>query len=524
MSTLRAVGAIALRRPAVARLDVRALGATAVMAPLAALVALSLVMRTRDIHAGFWIDEGLSVGIASHPFLEIPKLLSQDGSPPLYYLLLNAWVALVGTGEAATHALSLIFAVLAIPAGLWAGWTLFGARAGWICAGLAAFNPFLTAYAQETRMYSLIATLALVAAGAFTHVFVFGRRQYLPLFTLVLTVMLYSHNWSLFFAAAGVMALVPCLAAAADRRPLMKDAALGFGVAAVLYLPWVPTLLYQVEHTGAPWAEAPGGMTPLRDLSRLLGGDGAAIAALLVAGTGLAAVLARRASRERTAALSLMALTVGTLALAWGTSQLSPVWTTRYLAVIVGPLLILAALGFARAGRFGVAGLVLVLVLWVDFRAGDTKSNVREVSAVSAPRLAPGDVVLSTHPEQVPVLNYYLPSGVRYATPLGPVSDPDVMDWRDALPRLRSRPAARALTPLLDRLPPGRRLLFVRPITNRGGWNAPWTKLVRQRSAQYRRVLANDKRFASDPVTPIPQGGRDRQLLRVVLYEKVRSG
>ena len=44
----------------------------------------------RRIHARFWIDEGLSVGIASHPLVDIPGVLRQDGSPPLYYLLLNA--------------------------------------------------------------------------------------------------------------------------------------------------------------------------------------------------------------------------------------------------------------------------------------------------------------------------------------------------------------------------------------------------------------------------------------------------
>ncbi len=521
MTVLRAVGAVALRRPALPLLDVRELGAVAVLAPLSALLAVSLFLRTRDIHAGFWIDEGLSVGIASHSLSEIPGVLLQDGSPPLYYLLLHLWLQVAGTSEAATHSLSLIFAALAVPAGLWAGWTLFGARAGWICAALATLNPFITLYAQEARMYALMVTLSLVAAGAFAHAFAFGRRRYLALFAGVLTVMLYTHNWALFFSAAAALAVVPCLLASGERRALVRDGLIAFGAAGLLFAPWLPTLISQVKHTGAPWASVPPAAELFRDVSFLFGGDAAGIAVLLAAGTGLAAVLSRRESPERTAVLSLVVLAAGTLALGWIASQVSPVWTARYLAVVVGPLLLLAAVGFARAGRFGIVALALVLVLWVDFRAGDTKSNVREVATASASRLAPGDVVVSTHPEQIPALRYYLPDGLRYTSLLGPVTDPGVMDWRDALDRLRRQRAQSTLAPLLDRLPPGRRLLFVRPVTSRGGWNAPWTRLVRQRSAEWRRVIAMDDRFASDPVLPLPGYGRQRHPVRAVVYEKV---
>ena len=48
-------------------------------------------------------------------------MLGQDGIPPLYYLLLHGWMPVFGTGEAATRALSLLFALLAVPASFWAG-------------------------------------------------------------------------------------------------------------------------------------------------------------------------------------------------------------------------------------------------------------------------------------------------------------------------------------------------------------------------------------------------------------------
>src|SRR4051794_19314985 len=180
------------------RVSLRSLvGTPAVVAAgtLAVLVAASALLRTGSIAGPFWIDEGISVGIASHALTDIPGVLRQDGSPPLYYMLLHEWMRAFGDGEAATHSLSLLFAIATVPAALWAGWSLFGRRAGLICGVLAAVNPLLSAYAEETRMYSLMALLGLLAAAALVHVFVFRRRAYLALLIPMLAALLYTHNW-----------------------------------------------------------------------------------------------------------------------------------------------------------------------------------------------------------------------------------------------------------------------------------------------------------------------------------------
>jgi hypothetical protein len=144
-------------------------------------------------------------------------------------MLLSVWMDLVGNGPWETQSLSVAIALVSVPGGMWAGWSLFGRRAGLVCAALCAVNPFLTQFAQETRMYSLMLVLSLLATAAFLHVFAFGRRGYLPLFFVLLALMLYTHNWGLFLAVGLVCALVPCWYVSENRHSVWKDALIGFG-------------------------------------------------------------------------------------------------------------------------------------------------------------------------------------------------------------------------------------------------------------------------------------------------------
>jgi len=124
-------------------------------------------------------------------------------------MLLHVWMQIFGASESATHALSLVFGLLTIPVGFWAGWSLFGRRAGMMAATLLAFSAFLTQYAQETRMYELMGLLGLFATAGFLHGFVYGRRKYLIMFSISLALMLYTQSWGVFFWLGSVFALIP---------------------------------------------------------------------------------------------------------------------------------------------------------------------------------------------------------------------------------------------------------------------------------------------------------------------------
>ena len=122
-------------------------------------------------------------------------------------------------------------------------------------------------------------------------------------------------------------------------------------------------------------------------------------------------ILQRRVDdRERTAVMAGLLVPLATLAVAWLVSQVSPAWTTRYLGVILGPLLLSSAVGLARAGKLGLVALVIILGIWAIPRTfGLTnKSNAADLREASVPELRKGDLVLSMQPEQGPLLAYHL--------------------------------------------------------------------------------------------------------------------
>ncbi|HEX2193164.1 MAG TPA: glycosyltransferase family 39 protein [Acidimicrobiales bacterium] len=472
----------------------------------------------------YWGDEGLAIGIASHPLADIPGLLRQDGSPPLYYLILNVWMSAFGSAEASTHALSVVFALGTVVAAWWVGRSLFGRRVGWLMVALAAVNPLLALYANETRMYTLMVLLATLATGAFVHVFVFGRRRYLPLLVSSLALLLYTHNWALFFALGMVVALVPCLLAASDRRRLLLDAVFAFGAAGLLYVPWIPTLLYQRAHTAAPWAFRPTLELARTDVMSLLGAPVSFVAAGLGAGLGLTVVLRRRGSRPAVTVAALAVLAAVAISVGWVVSRSSPVWAYRYLGVVVPVLLLVVALGLAAGGRLAVSALCVLLFLEapIDVRVPPfRKSNVKTVAVEVSDRLRPGDLVVS-HFGELPVLDHYLPPGLRYASASGVVPDPSLADYRDSVERLQASVPAETLPPLLDEVPPGGHALLVCPLVSQPEpEKTPFLKLLEVRCDDMKRVFANDARFRIVvSITGAPDLGVEKKAVDAFLYSK----
>ena len=492
--------------------------------------AVSLYFRTRFISGQFWMDEGITVGIASHPLTAIPGVLRMDGSPPLFYMLLHIWMSWFGDSEAATHSLALLSGMLTIPISYWGARKMFGASVAAFAAVLFGTNVFISVYSQETRMYSLMALLGLLATIGFLQGFVYRRRRYVIMFALAQAAMLYTHAWALFYGAGSLVALSVLwrMSEDADRENMIRDAVFAYGGAGLLFLPWLPNFLFQTIHTAAPWDVAPRFGAPVQLSRNVLGGDRVTAAILLPALIGLAPLLGGRERRSREARVVwvLIAIPTITLLLAWAASQITPAWVPRYFAPIVAPILLLAAIGMARAGLLGVIGLLLsvAFLIFPAEYAPELKSDMKDVAAEVAPLLRPGDLVIVGQPEQTPLAYYYLPAGLRFANTANStvLRDPSYMNWVNALKRLKHTHAATVVPKLLASVRVGQEVLFIRPLTdNAGDWTAPWTRYVRRRSAQWGAIISHDKQFVARAWAPHSYRGACCVADSAVLYQKV---
>lgn len=366
-------------------------------------------------------------------------------------------------------------------------------------------------------MYSLVMVLSLVASAGFVLAFVQGRRRHLLTVGGALVLLLYTHTWGVFLAAG---LGVGWFWLRREGRVGTRDGLLVAVGVAVAFAPWLPTLLFQSSHTGAPWGEAPS-------VLKLLGVPGRLFGDVAVPLLAVALVLSwRRGLGERRETILALALVgAATVGLAWGVSQVQPAWASRYLAVLLGPLLLAAAAVLARGGgRWAVVALAGVGLTWVLTDPPTVKSNARTVATGFAASLRPGDLVVSTQPEQVPVLDRYLPGGLNYVTPTGFVSDPRVTDWRDGVARMRTATIERDLEPWIGGAPPGRRILLVTPVIERSPGQAPWDRVVRFRSRQWSAALRGDPRLRRIALLPRSTFPRRPSAIRAELFEVPRAG
>ncbi len=450
-----------------------------------AFVVLAFVLRVPTIARSYWVDEAISVGIATHPLGQLGPLLRQDGSPPLWYVLLHFWIQLFGSTPIATHSLSLLVSLTVTPLAYWAGRMLFGRPAALAAAGLSATNPFLGWYATENRMYTLLVAISLVAL-TLTVLAVRNRSPRYAVGAVVAFAALdYTHNWALYLTAVTGIYLLVRAWLARDRRLAGWVIASGAGVVAI-YSPWIPSLLRQVSSTAAPWAVPPGIGDFFADPSTAIGGTIGVIVAPLLLG-GVLLTRGRRSRGTSQAATMLVSVTLATTVVGWLAAQFEPSWTVRYLAITIPGWLIAAAgvLACTTAGRRVIVAVCVLLAGWSVTGAllpnpnpASAKDNAAAVAGAANGELRPGDMVVVTQTEQTPVVHYYLSGGLSYYDPMGRVRDSSVVNWTDIIGRLDRADVCKTIVPAIAALPVGARILEVDPESSVGTSGSAWSHAV----------------------------------------------
>ncbi|MDQ6840077.1 MAG: glycosyltransferase family 39 protein [Actinomycetota bacterium] len=494
---------------------------------VSALVVLAAILRVPNLGRAYWVDEGISVGIASSSISQIPHLLRLDGSPPLFYVVLHLWLRVFGASALATHVLAMVISLAVIPVAFWAGRSLFGRDAAFAAAALAATSPFLTWYGTETRMYTLLVGLCMIALTFTVRAVRYRTRGDAIGAVGASAAIMYTHNWGLYVVAVTFLVVLISAWRSADRGLARSVIFCGVGVG-VLYSPWLPSLFAQIGSTAAPWAVPPGLVDLIVDPATLLGGTlGIVILPVLV--YGVWSTRGARPVEDRDATGILGSIGMGTLVLGWCVSHLEPSWTIRYLGVTLGALLLGTAgcLASSSRGRAIVIGVCAACALWgligsllPNPNARYAKSNVAAVAAAARSGLRPGDLVVVSQTEQLAVLQFYLPPGLTYLTPTGVVGDAKVVDWRHLVSRLQTANPCQTILPAISALPTGARVLAIAPLRPIGSSGSVWSRVVNAQVVSIGHLLADQTALV--PVAMFRQGTSPKPFSGVVgeLYAK----
>jgi len=137
------------------------------------LVLLAWALWLWDLDASdLTFDEAATYFVAHRPLMDILKYLrgAVREHPPVYYLLIRAWIVLAGTSEFSLRFFSVGAGLIALALTGWLSRLAIGRSAGTgglIPAFLLAVVPGMAYYARDARMYSLGVVWTVLSAGLF---------------------------------------------------------------------------------------------------------------------------------------------------------------------------------------------------------------------------------------------------------------------------------------------------------------------------------------------------------------------
>jgi len=357
-----------------------------------------------------WFDEAFSVELARQPLRLLWHIIfGPEPNMELYYLLLHGWLALTALfglhpTEFVVRLPSALFAALSTVIVFELGNRFAGRFVGSVAACLYLFNDLQLVYAQQTRSYSLqllLICLAWSALFAATQ----GetrRRRWWACFVAATTLAIYAQLFTLFLLLAQLVTFALWLLLPnswrRNARQQFRSALLSLFCIGILC---IPLLLGGLQLPKTDWLPVP----QFRDIALLLltiSGDNKIYAVLIIVCCGMAlygafllkggqplethvgAGLPRPSPIYRPVPfakksamgavnrplrlnvpiiLALLCWIIVPIAVSFGISQ-GPVhlFSSRYLVVVVPPLLLLTAMGLS-ALRWRPLQVVLTLGL-----------------------------------------------------------------------------------------------------------------------------------------------------------------
>jgi len=214
-----------------------------ILAGMLIILLLAAALRFHRLGAqSLWYDEGISYARALRSLPELLPQLRQTVHVPVYFVLLGWWQALTGTSEFALRSFSVLCSLLSIAWVYALGKGILHPLVGAVAALLVALNNFSIYYAQEVRMYALLAAIA--AASMCLACNFRGESRYLRRDSIALALLnaagIYTQITYIWVIAAQV---IVCMLWRWREPKALRSFAAAQSAALLSFLPWLPTLL-----------------------------------------------------------------------------------------------------------------------------------------------------------------------------------------------------------------------------------------------------------------------------------------
>ncbi len=233
---------------------------------LLSLVVVALAIRTwNPVWFSLSVDEAYSVSLARLPLSDIIRLIALDNHPPLYFLMLHAWISWFGHSEIAVRSLSWLFGTAAVAMVYLFAKEMFGKRPAVLAALLTAVGPIHVVQSQTARMYTLLELLGLLSLYGIVRIVRSPRPPIgLVLFTIVANISLvYTHVFGLYIVATLALCLATAWVWYRRQRPKpvharqIWSAVFVIVVPILTFLPWLAIVVQQLNARQRTWLVPP---------------------------------------------------------------------------------------------------------------------------------------------------------------------------------------------------------------------------------------------------------------------------
>ncbi len=232
------------------------------------ILALAVANRfTGLVRRDFWYDEAFTGVAVKEKFWDMIMMTINDVHPPLYYMALKGFAFFFDYSVFGIRLFSAIFGVLAIWALYLLAKELFSKKVALYASLVATISPFAIQYSQEARMYMMLVFFILIGAYFFVKGLQAGVKKYFLLWGLFTGLSMLTHYMGIIFSAVYALVFVTWRVSEIDwsqgggvlgkiklllKKVLpTKEILLGYGVAFLVFLPWLKMFIYHVSMKGS---------------------------------------------------------------------------------------------------------------------------------------------------------------------------------------------------------------------------------------------------------------------------------